>query len=305
MKQRVIQKAIAVVVSLAFFFALHFVVYGSTYSSLAMLIGHGMLDNWLVMEGVMLLVSAVLCANVYQVLINRFSVRFVRIETVVYCVLTFAIIMLKSRGIQGINLDFSDLYQSVIEYPASVLINLLLFVPVGAVVFKYVRSAPRAFGLALAAIVGMEALQYVLHLGICDVVDVAVNMLGFSLGYLTLGILKDAGFRVVREDRHHARIARSQRGDVETGGGAESAEGDEYGEGAEYGENAKATGSAEGKTAQPEHGRLKLRIILVSLFFGVLILLFIIGFIFYDYQEYVPFETLLYHLSSKTGCVTI
>jgi hypothetical protein len=226
----------------------------------------------------------------------------VRIETAVYFILSFAIIMLKSRGIQGVNLDFSDLYQSVIEYPASVLINLLLFVPMGAVVFRYSASAPRAFGLALVAIAGMETLQYVLHLGIFDVVDIVVNMVGFSLGYLTLGILKEAGFRIIRVDERRVRIGRPRKGDAETGE-TDGAGGDgwsaEAGVGgvdvagtavAEAGEAAETAEAGNAKT-----GRLKLRIILVSVFFGALILLFIIGFALYDYQEYVPFETLTYH----------
>jgi hypothetical protein len=217
----------------------------------------------------------------------------VRIETAVYFILSFAIIMLKSRGIQGVNLDFSDLYQSIIEYPASVLINLLLFVPMGAVVFRYIASAPRAFGLALVAIAGMETLQYVLHLGIFDVVDVVVNMVGFSLGYLTLGILKEAGFRIVRVDERRVRIGRPRKGVTESGEGIASVAGTAVAArvaSAETAEFAKAGEAGNAKT-----GKLKRRIILVSVFFGVLILLFIIGFIFYDYQEYVPFETLTYH----------
>jgi glycopeptide antibiotics resistance protein len=270
MKHNILKKAIAFISALAFWLSMHFVIYGSTYSSLVMLIGHDTMQNKLIVEGFLLLLSCALCVNVYQVLANRLFIPFLRVEAIAYFVLFFAVIMLKSRGTQEINLDFFDLYTSIIEYPASVVINLLFFIPVGAVIFRYIKSTPKAFVLALAFIVTIEVLQYLLHLGIADVADIVVDMTGFAIGFLVLGILKDAGFYIVHEDKSYARIAYSQKRDSDD------------------------TGVAAGKNERLAH-----RIIITCTFFAVLILGAGLGFIFYDYEEYVPVE-LSYTTTDKT-----
>ena len=102
-------------------------------------------------------------------------------------------------------------------------------------------------------------MQYVLHLGIFDVVDIVVDMLGFSVGYLALSILSDIGFCIVLDsDKKHARIDCPQKKEREAG-----------------------------KEIKEEGRSLKSTAILVSTFVGVFVLVLAIGFVFYDYREYV------------------
>ena len=269
-KRLILKRTIAVSLSVTFYFVMRFIVHWSASSSLAMLVGTKTMENPFFVQGFLLLLSSAFCVNVYQLLTNRFSIRFIKVETVVYSILFFAIIMLKSRGVQEFNLDISDLYRSLIEYPVSVFANLLLFIPVGVLIFKYCKSMSKAFGLALAFIVAIETLQYLLHLGIFDIVDIVVDMFGFSIGFLTLSILKDAGYRIVREGKDQAKIARPQKHE--------------------------RYGSEDVEIRAVAHKR---KIILVATFSGVFIMTLIVGFLFYDYEAYVPVEP-IYTTTDKT-----
>jgi hypothetical protein len=262
MRGNVPKAATALALALLFLFALHAVVYGRAFSSIGMMVGWATVGNPLVMEGSMLLLGGVFYANIYQLLVNRVFVRFVRVEAVAYFVVAFAVVMLKSPGIQGFNLDVSDLYREIIGYPVSVLVNLLLFAPVGAVAFRHVRSLPLALALALVLIGTIETVQYVLHLGIFDVVDIILNMIGFTLGYLVLGIMRDAGFRIAHDGTGWATVVRPQKAQRDGGD--------------------KDGGDENGGTAT-DGGGPRRKLVALAVLVAVLALLFVAGLLFADY----------------------
>jgi glycopeptide antibiotics resistance protein len=257
MRPDVSKKLVALLWTLLFLLVLHFVVYGRASLSIGMMVGWETVRNPLLMEGSMLLLSGVLYANISQLLANRVSVRFVRVEAMAYFVVLFAVVMLKSPGIQGFNLDVSDLYREIIGYPVSVLVNLLLFAPVGMLAIRYVRSLPKALALALGLIGAIETVQYVLHLGIFDVVDIILNMIGFTVGYLVLGIMRDAGFRVVQDGTGWATIVRPQK--------------------------ARQGGGDEDGSVGADGGGPRRKLVALVVLLGVLALLFVAGFVFADY----------------------
>ncbi|MCL1890449.1 MAG: VanZ family protein [Coriobacteriia bacterium] len=158
-----------------------------------------------------LFVSIVLFFNFYQLLGNRLSVLLLRADAIGYLVLLFVVVMLKTIGIQELNLNMFDLYTQIIEYPESVLFNILLFVPLGALAFRYIKSTLMALVLGLTLILAIETMQYLLHLGITDIVDVVVCMAGFAIGYFVVSLLWDRGFRFVSVGEKHRAIANVQQ----------------------------------------------------------------------------------------------
>lgn len=206
-----------------------------------------------------LLPSSVLFANLYQLMGNKIFIPFMRAETIAYLILLLAIVMLKSRGVQAVNLNIFDIYTQAIEYPASVAVNVFLFVPVGMLLFRYIKSVPKAFALALAIIVVIEALQYCLHLGIADIVDVVVNMIGLSIGYLSLDVLRGKGVCVIPDGRNYARIGFSQ----------------------------ESTLDGNQPRASKEKPPKKKSIVAVLVACSLIVLLFV-GSCFYEYEEYEP-----------------
>lgn len=199
--------AISLALSLLFFLLLRIVVYGSAYGSLAMMLGLSTMENLPLVESAMLITTGILCVNIYQLLSGKISLKFLKVETTLYFFVLLAVVMFKSLGVQEINLDITDIYSQVIEYPASVVINILLFVPLGAIAFKYSKSTLKASIFALTLIFTLEVLQYLLHLGIADVVDVFVDLFGFLIGYLAVSVIHELGFKIVPKDDCHIKVA--------------------------------------------------------------------------------------------------
>ena len=184
---------------------------GQAFSSVDMLLRTFGLDDHTAI--IMLAAAAgsavvVFCAC-WQIAGNRLNRMFWRVLAGCYVAVLFAVVMLKSVGARGVNLDMADLLSQLIEYPVSVVVNLLLFVPVGAMVGWKLRRSVVALAVALAAIVVVEAVQYVLALGITDVVDVAVDFAGFCLGFAMADMGRLAGLRLVcSEDNRYLHFVR-------------------------------------------------------------------------------------------------
>jgi glycopeptide antibiotics resistance protein len=201
----------AIAASVLLFILLWYTVFMAAEIGFYMMFGPAMMDGPF-SPIALLIVSVCVIAGVdiYQLLINRLHVRFFKVQVVIYLLALAAVVFLKSRGVQELNLDVLDLYTSFIEYPASVVINTLIFVPVGALVLHVTGRMPRSLALGLLLIMGIECSQYLLHLGICDVVDVIVCFTGYTLGCLALSVTRDLGWRYVRIGNSHARIERQK-----------------------------------------------------------------------------------------------
>lgn len=64
--------------------------------------------------------------------------------------------------------------------------NTVLFVPLGIFlpwIWRRLRGFFKTLGIVLAAIIAVEALQYLTGLGTCDVDDVILNISGAAIGY--------------------------------------------------------------------------------------------------------------------------
>lgn len=141
--------------------------------------------------------GAICAALAWQCAQRSVSVTFVRTLFAIYIVAGFLIIMGKKSGTSALNLDILDLIDQLTYSLTIVALNVAIFVPLGILLYSF-HSAWKAFGLALAVDVGMEAAQYLFGLSIADVVDVLTNMTGFTIGYL-IAVLFHRFWHVERE----------------------------------------------------------------------------------------------------------
>ncbi len=269
MKKTFLKLFISLALSLLFFFVLLIAVNGNLYSYLAGLLGYEVMDNRILVLVLALIPTALLFTNIYQLLNNRIHRFFIRAEIILYILALFAIVMLKARGYSAINLDITGLYFQIIEFPEQVVLNLLLFIPAGALLFKFVRSPLKALVIALVSIIVIETAQLVFSLGVFDVVDIFVNMLGLSLGFMTVNISYDAGFSVAAIDSKYLKIKKARL--------------------------PKDAAPVENLTK-----RLRNKLAFTGVTYFVLCLGIAIGFAFYDYQPYVPQGEATYTYSDKT-----
>jgi glycopeptide antibiotics resistance protein len=264
------KKSMKIIISLAlsilFFWIFLDVINGSAYSNIAMLLsscGLATFINPLFFIILALLISIVIFANLYQIINNNFHVLFFKIEMAVYLVLFMAIVMLKSAGVQKININIMDIFTQIAEDPLLLLINILLFVPIGMIFFIYCKSALMAFVSAFVMIIVIETMQYIFCLGISDIVDVVANMVGFSLGYMSLDIAKEYGVHVVSEDMKYLKIVFPQK---------------------------------EAYTTQPSSCKklftMKKGIVTIAIALSFA-LMFFFGFYLYDYKGYEPWENII------------
>ncbi|MCL2889455.1 MAG: VanZ family protein [Eggerthellaceae bacterium] len=208
-------RLLATILAAAFFFvAIAFTIGGPGYPSVYGLLGTRaariFLESPLLYFGFIALLSIALSANVYQLLGKRFSVPYLKTEAALYVLLLGTLLMFKSRGIQGLNLNLLDVGTQLVEDPGIVALNVVLFIPFGVIVHRCIKPTWKAFSLALAIICVVETLQFLLHLGVADVVDVTLNMIGFSIGYLVLDIFRMRGWRA-ESDRKHLWIISPER----------------------------------------------------------------------------------------------
>ena len=97
----------------------------------------------------------------------------------IYFLALFYLLFLKNIGIQGLSLNplsfARELYWGSHFVP---IMNLLMFIPLGLLFSSRISN----FLLCLIALFSVESIQYFGHLGIFDLGDIVLNMLGLLVG---------------------------------------------------------------------------------------------------------------------------
>lgn len=151
----------------------------------------------------LVLLTLLISCTVYQVLRLKVSVLLVRSEIFLYLILAFCIIMFKSNHVRGINLSLLDIANQFSEAPANLLLNVVLFIPLGCLFKRLFSKNWQAFAAISLIVVLIESSQWLFSLGIFDIIDVFTNLLGFSLGYLLWGLVADYGWTISREGKYY------------------------------------------------------------------------------------------------------
>ncbi len=161
MRSKVARVLTSLAVSAAIFALLLVAMRTSADSSMVMLahfFGLGNIHENTILELLALMVAVLAYFAVNQLLSNRLNKAYWKVLGGVYGVCFVSIVMLKSVGVREFNLDFSDILLQLIEYPVSVGMNFLLFVPLGAFVALRLKSLPKAVLLGLVSIGAIEGL---------------------------------------------------------------------------------------------------------------------------------------------------
>lgn len=221
MVNNVFKVAAAFIASVLTWFGLVHFLYNDSYGSLASLFAAVGIDPFSG-EPTALVCLAVACALLFatlaQLFLNRFWRPFFLAEAALYVVVLLIVVFVKSQGIQGLNIDPTDIVSQIALYPTSVLLNVAIFIPMGLITHCRIKSTGKALLAALIGILAIELIQYLFALGIADIVDVMVNMMGFVVGYLVARLLYNQGVRLVRTESasvyRFARDASVHRADL-------------------------------------------------------------------------------------------
>lgn len=177
---------------------------GIGYNFLSLLIGEhsfSLLGNPAFMITIHAVVALCVFGIAYQVAMNRYLTVLVKAAPAVYIVLAFGLIMLKSRGVQGVNFNFAEVGDILLWQPATFFFNLFILVPLGCIFRTKAVSVGKSIIAAILIVLVCESLQYVFKLGIFDVIDIVSNVIGFIFGFYLADALIEFGlqFRVVSE----------------------------------------------------------------------------------------------------------
>lgn len=220
------------------------------------------MQNAILLNGCLLVFAGLFAVNLFQVLNNKISKHLLKLDALVYLGVFLGVILLKSQGVQEINLSLFDLYRQIIEYPSSVILNVVLFVPLGIGLAYYAKGLVKASCIALMLVLFLELAQYWPSLGITDIVDVCVNMTGFFVGYALVEAMRGQGLCLVDGAPNHVSFCVSPE--------------------------------KLNHPAPARQGGITSKCAICGLAVGAAAFLFIAGFLVYDYEPYVapdPYAT--------------
>ncbi len=201
------KKSLAFIVSLlsgiAIFFLLRFLIVDvdEIWNLLMAIFGkyQSILETPIVIIVFLTFCSLMFMILIFQLLLKKVFVYYTYVMSAIYLLSVFSVIMLKSRGIRGINIDLLSVVEQFVESPITVLMNLILFIPIGTVAYLFSRSTVKSVLCALIFILACEISQYIFALGIFDIVDIVLNTYGFILGCLVAEYTVSKGIKIKRD----------------------------------------------------------------------------------------------------------
>lgn len=185
---------------------------GIGFGLLAMFIGVGgpsIMSQPAFMISIHSMVAVFFFIAVFQIAMNRYFIPLMKALPFIYIVIAFCLIMLKSRGVQGVNLNPLGVVVEFFESPTTVFFNMLVLVPLGALFRVKGVAVKRSCIAALAIVLCCEISQFVFSLGICDVADMILNIFGFAFGYCFADFVVSNGFKFVNSSRNFYCIRRA------------------------------------------------------------------------------------------------
>lgn len=155
---------------------------------------HGALETnpllYIASTAVVVLCAIVLCYRDLDIFGIGISRRFGEAQAGAYGVLLIGAVMCKSPGVRGMNWDITTIANEISPISPTLILNVLCFIPAGMMMSKMLCKAPWRHVFVLAALIFVEALQYMLSLGICDINDVLENYSGILFGIIVTSWLR-------------------------------------------------------------------------------------------------------------------
>lgn len=199
----------------AFLFFVAFVVFYAIYGKIQIwngpMFGFGFAIDDRILAVLFSSLVAVYVVVAYAVIVLRcsLSLRACRVAGASYILILFLVLFGKSIGVSGINLD---LFQPD-AVSMGTLLNLLVFVPIGFFLQLRTRETKKTIFGGLCLVVGIEAAQCVLRLGIADVIDVIANLSGIVVGVFLCSILNRSGWAFSEKDKR-VKLVRNTKSEL-------------------------------------------------------------------------------------------
>lgn len=140
-------------------------------------------DNKTFVYLIIMAFSVLISINLYYALRGKMKRFILYIEFCLYMVALLVFLLLKSPGIQGVNLSFAGFWIDLQYSTFEVVMNVILFIPLGILLANKLKLRSTIL-LSLIFILAIESIQYLFKLGVFDVIDIATNFAGILIGYL-------------------------------------------------------------------------------------------------------------------------
>lgn len=139
--------------------------------------------------------------NLLQLLNVRINKVWLKGQFIGYLIIVGYMLLFKSEGVRGVNLNPFNLVEFKDSPLLLVILNTLVFIPLGSYFYIKFKSLKTTLIVALAIVMIIETGQYIFSLGIFDVYDILTNVFGFYLGYTCFDIIYDWGIRGESTDK--------------------------------------------------------------------------------------------------------
>lgn len=187
--------ALSVTVGALVFVALSWICNNEVYGAMVGLLGYSAASDPSI--GLFCAVIAILCGTSLGLLTaGRLPRWLAAADLALYGCCLLAVALFKSVGVREVNLDVGELLAQASDNPWILWLNVLAFVPAGALLRHATSSYARSFATLLGLSLGLEVAQYVLGLGVADVLDVIANTLGGIAGFAAADTVVMRGYRI-------------------------------------------------------------------------------------------------------------
>ncbi|MBS7578219.1 MULTISPECIES: VanZ family protein [unclassified Enterococcus] len=140
-------------------------------------------DNHTFVYSMITVLTVLVFTNLYYTLQGKMKRFVLYAEFCLYMAALLVFLLLKSPGVQGINLSFTGFWIDLQYSTFEVIMNIVLFIPLGILLANKLKLVSTIL-LSLLFILSIESIQYIFKLGVFDVIDIATNFSGILIGYL-------------------------------------------------------------------------------------------------------------------------
>ncbi|MDD6460975.1 MAG: VanZ family protein [Bifidobacteriaceae bacterium] len=161
-----------------------------------------------IFAGTFLVISGVIFgAFIFQLLTKRFEVVFAGAMGLLYLATLWYVLFDRTPGTRGINLDITQFGAQFASTPLDMMWNIAIFIPLGMVLQLLIKSMWKTTLVEVVLALIVEGAQYIFSVGIFDVLDILLNVIGIALGALIISSATLDGWNFGM-DRHSLTFTR-------------------------------------------------------------------------------------------------
>lgn len=131
--------------------------------------------------------ALILYSFLHYIISGYLPVAVFTILVICYWILMIGLLFFKTKNTQGINLDFITYMRYALFDKMTMLIavlNIIMFMPLGMHMRYFKMGCFSSIFISTFILMIIEVIQFIFRVGIFDIGDVILNMLGIVIGYL-------------------------------------------------------------------------------------------------------------------------